>query len=200
VPFTLAIVAVVCSWTWYFEPRVHDRAVVGVGLVVIALTVWHDARRRAWGFDWRAFVPGLARVLIVTLPAVAIIVGAGAVLETLHDRRDFLGSFGALALWGLAQQWVLQTVLLAEAQRWTSRRAGVWIAAAIFAAIHLPNPFLTSVTFAGALLWCRIYDRCPNILPLALSHALGTLAILYAFSPDITGRLRIGLGYLGIGR
>jgi hypothetical protein len=45
-------------------------------------------------------------------------------------------------------------------------------------------------------LWCRIYDRFPNILPLAASHALGTLAILYAFDGDSTGRLRIGLSYL----
>jgi membrane protease YdiL (CAAX protease family) len=174
--------------------------VAGVGLAVIALTVWHDARHRAWGLDWRAFWPGLWRVLIVTVPAVAMIVGAGAVLETLRDRRDFLGSLAPLALWGLSQQWVLQTVVLSEAQRVTSRRSGIWIAAAIFGAIHLPNPFLSAVTFAGGLLWCGIYSRYPNILPLALSHALGTLAILHAFSPEITGRLRIGLSYLMLGR
>jgi len=138
-------------------------------------------------------------VLVVTLPAVAIIIGAGAALGTLHERRDFLGSLGPLALWGLAQQWVLQTVVLAETQRWTSRRTGVWLAAGIFGALHLPNPFLSSVTFVGALLWCGIYDRWPNILPLALSHGLGTLAILHAFSPDITGRLRVGLSYLRLG-
>ncbi len=199
-PFTLAILAVVFSWTWFFEQRAPGRVVLVVGLAVIALTVWHDARHRAWGLDWRALGPGLARVLIVTVPAIALILGAGAVIGTLHDRRDFLGSLAALAWWGLAQQWVLQTVVLPEAQRVTSRRSGVWIAAAIFAAIHLPNPFLAAVTFAGALLWCRIYDRCPNILPLALSHALGTLAILHAFGPDLTGRLRIGLSYLMLGR
>jgi len=56
------------------------------------------------------------------------------------------------------------------------------------------------VTFAGALLWCGIYSRHPNILPLAFSHGLGTLAILHAFSPEITGRLRIGLSYLMLDR
>jgi hypothetical protein len=38
--------------------------------------------------------------------------------------------------------------------------------------------------------------RHPNVLPLALSHALGTLAILYAFDEAITGRLRVGYSYL----
>ena len=195
-PFTLAIVAAVLSWTWYFEQHAPIEAVAVVAGAVIVLTIWHDVKHRSWGFDWRAFWPGLVRVLIVTLPAVALIVAAGAAMDTLHDRRDFLGSLAALAWWGLAQQWVLQTVLLSEAQRWTSRPAGIGIAAAIFGAIHLPNPFLSAVTFLGGLLWCRIYDRYPNILPLALSHGLGTLAILHAFDADITGRLRIGLSYL----
>jgi hypothetical protein len=34
---------------------------------------------------------------------------------------------------------------------------------------------------------------------LALSHALGTLAVVYAFDDSITGRLRIGAGYLRLG-
>jgi membrane protease YdiL (CAAX protease family) len=55
------------------------------------------------------------------------------------------------------------------------------------------------VTFAGGLVWCAIYARHPNIVPLAISHALGTLAILHAFDPDVTGRLRIGYSYLQLG-
>jgi membrane protease YdiL (CAAX protease family) len=196
VPFTFAILAVLFSWTWFLEQRAPGQAVAIVGVVVIGVTAWHDARRRAWGLDWRALWPGFWRVLIVTLPAVVLIVAAGSMLGTLHDRRDFLGSLAPLALWGLAQQWVLQTVILAEAQRATSRGAGVWIAAAIFGAVHLPNPFLAAMTFVGALLWCGIYTRHPNILPLAFSHGLSTLAILHAFSPGVTGRLRIGLSYL----
>ena len=45
--------------------------------------------------------------------------------------------------------------------------------------------------------WVRsLYDRYPNVIPFALSHALGTMAILYAFDTAITGRLRIGMSYL----
>jgi membrane protease YdiL (CAAX protease family) len=120
----------------------------------------------------------------------------GAALGTLHDRRDFLGNFAPLILWGGAQQWVLQTVVLREAQRASSRRAGVTIAALLFGAVHLPNPFLAPVTAAAALFWCRLYDRYPNIIPFALSHALGTMAVLYAFDTAITGRLRIGAAFL----
>jgi membrane protease YdiL (CAAX protease family) len=86
--------------------------------------------------------------------------------------------------------------VLREAQRATSRRTGIIIAAVLFAAVHLPNPLLTVLTGVGALVWCTIYDRFPNIVPLALSHGLGTLALRYAFDDAITGRLRIGASYL----
>ena len=49
-----------------------------------------------------------------------------------------------------------------------------------------------------ALAWCWIYDRHPNMLPLALSHALLTLAILYAFDEGMTGHLRVGAAYLSL--
>jgi hypothetical protein len=52
------------------------------------------------------------------------------------------------------------------------------------------------VTGAAALIWCRLYDRYPNIIPLALSHGLGTLALRYAFTDEMIGRLRVGASYL----
>ena len=196
---TIAIVAAVLLQVWFLEERFPREIVFLTAGLIIALTIRHDWQHREWGFAWRALVPGLIRALAVTLVLCAIIVAIGAAIGTLHDRRDFLGSLAPLIVWGGAQQWVLQTVVLREAQRATSRNTGIVIAALLFGAVHLPNPFLAPVTAAGALFWCRLYDRYPNIIPLALSHALGTLAVLYAFDDGITGRLRIGLGYLRLG-
>ena len=193
---SLAIVAIVLLWTWLLAPLFPDRFVIGIGAIVILLAIWHNARSGEWGFHWRALGGASWRALLVTVPAVVLILAAGAALGTLHDRRDFLGSLGPLVVWGAGQQWVLQTVLLREAQRATSRRAGVVIAASLFGLLHLPNPLLTIVTVVGALCWCVIYDRHANILPLALSQGLGTLALRHAFDPDTLGRLRVGYSYL----
>lgn len=199
-PFTAAIAIVVLLYTWVVERYVaHSFAYVPVALVVV-LTVWHDFRHRGWGLSWRALGPGLRLSLSVTLALTLLILAAGGAMGTLHDRRDFLGSLAGLFVWGGAQQWVLQTVVLREAQRATSRNVGIVIAALLFGAMHVPNPFLTVVTLAAALFWCWLFDRSPNIVPVALSHALGTLAILYAFDPDLTGRLRIGASYLRLDR
>ena len=193
------IVAAVLLQAWVFADRWPREMVLLTGGVVIALTVRHDLQHKEWGFAPRALAGGLIRALVVTLVLGLAILGVGAMLGTLHDRRDFLGNLWPLILWGGAQQWVLQTVVLREAQRATSRQAGIVVAAVLFGAIHLPNPFLAPVTALAGLFWCRLYDRYPNVIPLALSHALGTLAVVYAFNEQITGRLRIGAAYLRLG-
>jgi membrane protease YdiL (CAAX protease family) len=198
-PFTLAILATILSYVWYFDPLVPNVSVAVPIVIVAALATWHCLRTGEWGFERRGLVPGLRAVALVLGPAVVLTLIAGASLGTVHDRRDFLGSLGALVVWGGAQQWVLQTVVLREAQRATSERWGILVAATLFAVVHLPNPFLTPVTFAAGLVWCAIYARHPNIVPMAIAHGLGTLAILYAFDDAITGRLRIGYSYLLLG-
>jgi membrane protease YdiL (CAAX protease family) len=163
---------------------------------VLLLGAWNAVRTWEWGLRRDAIWPASRLTALFTVVGCGIIMTAGLLLGTLHGRPDLVGNFAALVVWGAGQQWILQTVLLREAQHATSRRTGIVAAAALFAIIHLPNPFLTTMTFVGALGWCAIYDRYPTIVPLAISHAIGTLAILYAFDDAITGRLRIGLAYL----
>jgi membrane protease YdiL (CAAX protease family) len=194
--FTAGILAAILSYTWLLEPRLPRAFVALPSAMVIALGAWHALRTGEWGFAPAALRPGFRAAALFTVPAVLTLLAAGAAAGTLHGRRASLGSFAALVAWGGAQQWVLQTVVLREAQRATSRRAGVLAAALLFAGVHLPNPFLAAMTFAGALAWCVIYDRYPNVVPLALSHSIITLAILYAFDDAVTGRLRIGHAYL----
>jgi membrane protease YdiL (CAAX protease family) len=196
---TLSVLGIILSYTWYGAPRAPRGATAVPIALVSALTLWRAARTGDWGLDWRALLPGLRAAALVTVPAVLVILLAGAALGTLHDRRDFLGTFGGLFVWAAAQQWVLQTLVLREAQRVAPARWAILIAATLFAIVHVPNPFLTAVTFAGGLVWCAIYARHPHIVPLAISHALGTLAILHAFDPELTGRLRIGHSYLQLG-
>ena len=195
-PFTIAIVSSTLIYIWFVEGRAPDELVYIPGALVVALTVWHNARAGEWGFSWRRFWRGLVATLAISFVLCVAILAIGAAIGTLHDRRDFLGNFAPLIVWGGAQQWVLQTVVLREAQRATSRGAGIVCAAVLFGVVHLPNPFLASVTAGSGLLWCWLYERYRNIVPLALSHALGTMAILYAFDTQITGRLRIGAAFL----
>jgi membrane protease YdiL (CAAX protease family) len=188
----------VLAYTWVFEP-IAPRWVRHVPtVVVIGVTVWRALKTGEWGLRRSEFLPALRWAAALTGAGVLAIYFAGVHFGTWHDRRDVLGNLAVLLPWAVGQQLALQTVLLREAQAGVSKAGGIWIAALVFGALHLPNPFLAPVTCLAALAWCYTYDRHPNLLPLALSHAILTLVILYAFDDAITGRLRVGAAYLAL--
>jgi len=195
-PFTLAILATILGYTWILEPRGVPVAVPAVLVVSIALL--NGWRSGEWGLSPRALLPAARAAVLFTAP-VLVVLGAGMAFGTLHDRGS-VRDLAVLIPWGAAQQWVLQTVVLREARRLTSPKTSIVVASALFALVHAPNPFLMLTTFAGALGWCAIFARYANILPLGISHAIATLALLYAFDDGITGRLRIGDAYLRLTR
>jgi membrane protease YdiL (CAAX protease family) len=195
--YSLAIAGIILGYTWIGAPLVAVRGpwlLVPV-VLVIGLCILHNRRSRDWGFNGNAFWPALAWSTVLT----AIFGGAlwwiGHQFDPPPRRDDVWLDFIYVVIWGGSQQFVLQTVILAEARK-TFGRAGVAVAAAIFAALHLPNPFLTVVTFIGGLIWCAIYARHPHIVPLALSHAASTVIILLSFNSTITSALRTGWRYL----
>jgi membrane protease YdiL (CAAX protease family) len=194
VPFTLTVLATILLYAWILEPQGVPVAVPGA--IVVLVTAWNGLASGVWGLSVTALAPAARAAAVFTVLAVLVVLGAGVALGTLHDRGSLIRDLVALVPWGGAQQWVLQTVVLREVRRHAPPRISIGIAAALFALVHVPNPFLMLMTFAGALGWCGIFTRYPNILPLALSHAIGTLALLYAFDNDLSGRLRIGQAYL----
>lgn len=193
-PFTVIIFATILLYVWVLEPRGVPVALPGV--VLLTATILNNLVSGEWGVSFRALLPATRATALFTLTAVLAVLAAGMALGTLHDRTDFLGNLAGLIPWGAAQQWMLQTVVFREVRRRLPPRAAIIAAAVLFALVHSPNVFLMLMTCLGALGWCAIYSRYANFLPLAVSHALATLALLYAFDDDITGRLRIGESYL----
>ncbi|HJU42171.1 MAG TPA: CPBP family intramembrane glutamic endopeptidase [Vicinamibacterales bacterium] len=194
--YTAAIAAIILGYTWVAAPLVSVRGpwlVLPVGLV-IALAIAHNRRTHDWGFSAKAFWPALAWSALLTAIFGGILWWAGRQLGPPPHRDAPLLDFLYVMVWGGAQQFVLQTVILREAQS-AARRVAVLLAATIFATFHLPNPFLVIVTFTGGLIWCAIYTRYPNIVPLALSHATATVIILTSFNPSVTNALRTGWRY-----
>jgi len=195
-PFTLAILGTILLYTWILEPR--GVPVVVPAAVVVVLTAWSALRTRTFGLSIKELVPASRATVLFTVPAVLVVLAVGFGIGTFHDPARLVENFAALVPWGAAQQWVLQTVVLREARQRTSPVRSVVLAAFLFALVHLPNPLLMLMTFIGALGWCAIFMRHPNVVPLAFSHAVATLALLTAFGDGLIGRLRIGAAYFRI--
>jgi membrane protease YdiL (CAAX protease family) len=196
--FTLLILILVLGYMWGVVPLFGvDRWVSACAIVAVLglALVCHLRKRPGWGVSRRGLLPGLGWALAFTLPALAAVLLAGWKLGTLHLRDHLLLDVAGLLLWALAQQFVLQTVVFREASERFQGRVPILLAAGFFALLHLPNPFLTPVTFLAALAWCEIYRRHPNLIPLALSHALTSAAVVLAFDPRVTGGMRVGYGY-----
>jgi hypothetical protein len=194
--YTAAIAAIILGYTWIGAPLVSVRGpwlVVPV-VLVLGLCALHNRRTHDWGFSGKAFWPALAWSAAATAVLGAALWWIGHAMGPPPRRDAPLLDFLYVIVWGGSQQFVLQTVILREAQS-VFGRAAVPVAASIFAAFHLPNPFLMIVTSVGGLIWCAIYARHPNILALALSHAAATVIILLSFNPSVTNALRTGWRY-----
>ena len=195
---TLVILALLMGYLWIVVPIVGVAHVAGALAILagLGLCAWDNLREGGpWGFQRAALAPGLRWALAITVPTVFLLLAVGWELGTVQRRDSMALRFVLLVLWAFVQQFILQTVVFREARESFGRRTALLIAAAFFALVHLPNPFLTPATFLAGLGWCWLYDRNPNLIPLALSHAAASLAALVALGPHITGGMRVGYGY-----
>lgn len=203
------IVSVTLSFllaVWMILPFAGNSKAVGavpLALALILMFVSHRARgESAREIGWRLdnFFAALRLLALPVLGGAALVILVG-LLSGGGFRSDKVQLWGWvlwLLVWGLVQQYVLQGFINRRAQMiWGRGRASVLLVACIFALLHLPNPWLTAITFAGGLVWGAVYQRAPNIPALALSHALMSLTLVWALPPSLLKSLRVGFKYFG---
>jgi membrane protease YdiL (CAAX protease family) len=156
------------------------------------------------GFRFDNFLPALRLLLLpmILIAGLCLLVGwwFGGELNFLrwHAERPIAGQLLLGFGWGLLQQYVLQgfinrRVQITLGQGWLS----LLLVAIIFGGLHLPNPWLTAVTFVGGVIWAAVYQRAPNLFALAVSHSLMTWILVSTLPASALNHLRIGFKYFG---
>lgn len=150
------------------------------------------------GFRTDNFLDSCRLLLLPTAVAVLAILATGWFTSHAIFAGHFRARYILLPLWALFQQYTLNGFINRRAQlAFGKGLKSIALVAVIFALLHLPNPLLAVATLAGGLIWAAVYQRQPNLLALALSHTVSSLALALTISPSLLNSLRVGFKYFG---
>ena len=198
----LAFVSVlILSFIWIWRRSFAGAAGLFVVALLAALILGHLQRRESLhdvGFRLDTF--GKASALLVPLAAIAIafivFVGRASGSARFPPASTAIVDIARLAVFGLAQQYVLLGFFYRRlAQALPNFSLSPLVTATLFALFHLPNPFLTAVTFFAGLIAAMVYRRAPNLWVNGVIHGLISYCLYFSLSPELTGGLRVGPGY-----
>lgn len=202
------IISVVASFLivmWLVLPLAERKFLLGaipLSFALVLMLVSHRTRRETpHEIGWRMdnFLQAVRLLFLPMLVVAIVIILIGWLNHSFRlNKLENWQWVVWLFVWGLLQQYALQGFINRRAQMVLGRGyASILLVAFIFAFLHLPNPWLTVATFAGGFIWAFVYQRAPNLLALALSHALMSLLLVWALPPNIMKGLRIGFKYFG---
>ena len=201
-----AVVAFLFLYIWVLEPRSRAYAAPGFAMFftfAFLLHLKHNDTAADLGIRLDTFGRAIREALIVIAPTMVLAailgtrLGGGVDLDPGRTALAFLWGYP----WALFQQYGLQCVI-------GRRLAGAFqepvahdlACATIFGALHLPNPFLSVMTFGAAYCFCALFRRCPNLFALALAHTLASTVLYHCLPPGITHSMRVGPAFFdGLG-
>jgi hypothetical protein len=187
-------IILIAIWTPEFPQRVLSPVAL---LVTLAIVLARRPTLNDLGLGCRGLVRSLW-ILPASLLLAIVSVLVATQIGTLHSlyKGDFKHVAGYV-LWTLYQQFLLNDYFMPRLKRLlTSEGAAVSLAAVLFAAAHLPSPWLTAVTLVWGAVSCALFRRYRNLYALGLAQGLLGLCFAVCVPDALHHHLRVGLGYL----
>jgi hypothetical protein len=196
----IAFVLFVTSYIWAWQRAFHGAlwVVIGGALMFIAVSnILHRDSARSLGLRMDNLTRSLIEVSVVTVIIFVILIASGWLLGTLRQVEWWkVQSAGWHYFWAFVQQYALQAFVLTRLREVYHREHSAALAAAgWFAFLHLPNPPLTIMTFVVGYVWCRLFQRQPNLFTLALSHTILAIVTVHSFPRAWLHSMKVGPGY-----
>ncbi len=197
-PLLFVGLAVVYSWVirgthndWLRIPFL-----VVIVLIPFASNILHRDSLRSLGLRFDNLWVSAREVGLATLIGAVVILAVGTLTGGPHFRGRMVQSFLVYPFWGLIQQYAMQSFTYRRLRGGIAHTGlAAALAAALFASVHWPNWPLALVTLLGGYVWCRLFERHPNLITLALSHGWLAVLLRYSWPVDWLRNLRIGPSY-----
>lgn len=156
------------------------------GTYVLWRGVCEPGLRSRWGFRLDNALPAFCRCLIFVIPATAILALYAIIANQLPIPTTFWVTLPLYPLYGIAQQFALQILVMRNLRALISRQAlRIFLVAAFFSAAHFPNQPLMVLTFIAGGGLTLIYEGYPNLWVVGMAHGfLGALAYYWVLGLD----------------
>jgi membrane protease YdiL (CAAX protease family) len=177
----------------FFKPPVLLLAPIMIALCLASNRIHRDSLERV-GLHPKNFGRAMRMSAPWFLPVV--ILAAVAWGKKAPSGWDFWFSLFGYPVWAFAQDYALLSFIgnrLEDALP-TEKLLVAPLNAALFSAVHYPNPILMVATFIGGWVFTSIFMKTRHLVPLALLHAAFGVGISLATS-DMYGAMSVGPGY-----
>ena len=198
-PFAFVITLLLYVW-WVAPASPHRTDVILrtlLGLTPLVSILAHRDRPRALGFTLHNLGASASEVGLATAAFTLVVLLIGAATgHRITLPREVRPSQAALLFWPLWQQFTLQGFVCRRlAQGGRSPHHAAAAAALLFGAAHWPNPLLVVFTTLAGYVWCRLYQRAPNLFTLTLAHGWLAACVGAALPHEWMHGLRVGPGF-----
>jgi membrane protease YdiL (CAAX protease family) len=198
----LALVTlIIASFIWIGRHAFRGSTEI-FAIVLLAALAWSHRRRgdsfRDLGFRSDTMRRTALLFAPVAIGSIAIALAVGTWMQSLRfpPIDVAIRTLAKLLVFGIAQQYVLLGFYY-RGFAGIVRSSGIalLLTALVFAAFHIPNVFLMSVTFCAAVIATAVYRHSPNLWVNGLTHGLVSFVLYYSLPHALTHNLRVGPEY-----
>ena len=185
-------------WVWQGSFPGALWAVIGGGILFVAASNFaHADGARVLGFRADNLLESVFEVGTATVIVFILLAGTGWLLDTLRPiEGGETNRIHWIFFWALVQQYALQGFVLQRmTQVFPNPRNAALAAAGVFAFLHLPNPPLALLTGIIGFVWCRLFQRHPNLFTVSLSHTILAVVLAHSFPRAWLHGMKVGPGY-----
>ena len=197
-PEALALTLFALAYIWRLQSSAFNSWIVFPVWLVLSFVAHRDTTKTlGWRADnlWPATRHAAVAfgILILGISVVGLFLGGAHRLpEHLIEPRRFASYFAFCLLQEVGLQSLLMNRLLTALEK---PLPAALVAGTLFSLLHWPNPVLVPLTLIGGSVFCRLFARERNIIPLTIGQAILGSFVWWAFPLAWHHSMRVGPGF-----